>query len=126
MHRTLFNKDHDSFRDAVRQFTERVLAPRHEEMLRRKSIPRDIWQEAGALGILGLSVPEEYGGTGASDFRFNAVADEELAGFSFGVGASLALHTDTCPPYLVELGTEEQKRRWLPGIASGDLISAIT
>ncbi|MDX3520574.1 acyl-CoA dehydrogenase family protein [Streptomyces scabiei] len=125
MDRTLFDKDHDSFRDAVRRFTERVLAPRHEEMLRQKCIPRDIWQEAGALGILGLSVPEEYGGTGAGDFRFNAVADEELAGFSFGVGASLALHTDTCPPYLVELGTEEQKRRWLPGIASGELISAI-
>ncbi|MEU6261147.1 acyl-CoA dehydrogenase family protein [Streptomyces sp. NPDC047043] len=125
MKRTVFDKDHESFREVVRTFAERTLAPRHEEMLERKSIARDIWREAGELGILGLSVPEEYGGSGAGDFRFNAVADEELAGFSFGVGANFALHTDTCPPYLVELGTEEQKHRWLPGVASGDLITAI-
>jgi alkylation response protein AidB-like acyl-CoA dehydrogenase len=107
MHRIIYGKDHESFRTSVRQFAERTLAPRHDEMLARKSIP------------------EEHGGTGAGDFRFNAVADEELAGFSLGVGASIALHTDTCPPYLVELGTDEQKQRWLPGIASGDLISSI-
>ncbi|MFC8435560.1 acyl-CoA dehydrogenase family protein [Streptomyces sp. NPDC057253] len=125
MHRTIFDKDHESLRSAVRTFTERSLAPRHEQMLKDKAIPRDIWLEAGELGILGLSVPEQYGGSGAGDFRFNQVADEELAGFSLGVGANFALHTDTVPPYLVDLGTEEQKHRWLPGIAAGELITAI-
>ena len=125
MHRTIYGQDHEAFRDSVREFVERTLKPRHEEMLQAKSIARDIWKQAGSLGILGLSIPEEYGGTGAGDFRYNAVATEEIAGFSLAVAACLALHADTCPPYLVELGTEDQKARWLPGIAAGELVCSI-
>ena len=125
MHRTIYGQDHEAFRDSVRQFVERTLKPRHEEMLQAKSIARDIWKQAGSLGILGLSIPEKYGGTGAGDFRYNAVATEEIAGFSLAVAACLALHADTCPPYLVELGTEDQKARWLPGIAAGELVCSI-
>ena len=125
MHRTIYGQDHEAFRDSVREFVERTLTPRHEEMLQAKSIARDIWKQAGSLGILGLSIPEEYGGTGAGDFRYNAVATEEIAGFSLAVAACLALHADTCPPYLVELGTEDQKARWLPGIAAGELVCSI-
>ena len=125
MHRTIYGQDHEAFRDSVRQFVERTLKPRHEEMLQAKSIARDIWKQAGSLGILGLSIPEKYGGTGAGDFRYNAVATEEIAGFSLAVAACLALHADTCPPYLVELGTEDQKARWLPGIAAGELVCGI-
>ena len=125
MHRTIYGQDHEAFRDSVRQFVERTLKPRHEEMLQAKSIARDVWKQAGSLGILGLSIPEEYGGTSAGDFRYNAVATEEIAGFSLAVAACLALHADTCPPYLVELGTEDQKARWLPGIAAGELVCGI-
>ena len=125
MHRTIYGQDHEAFRDSVREFVERTLKPRHEEMLQAKSIARDIWKQAGSLGILGLSIPEKYGGTGAGDFRYNAVATEEIAGFSLAVAACLALHADTCPPYLVELGTEDQKARWLPGIAAGELVCGI-
>ena len=125
MHRTIYGQDHEAFRDSVREFVERTLKPRHEEMLQAKSIARDIWKQAGSLGILGLSIPEKYGGTGAGDFRYNAVATEEIAGFSLAVAACLALHADTCPPYLVELGTEDQKARWLPGIAAGELVCSI-
>jgi len=125
VHRTIYGQDHEAFRDSVREFVERTLTPRHEEMLQAKSIARDIWKQAGSLGILGLSIPEEYGGTGAGDFRYNAVATEEIAGFSLAVAACLALHADTCPPYLVELGTEDQKARWLPGIAAGELVCSI-
>ena len=125
MHRTIYDQDHEAFRASVREFAERTLKPRHEEMLQAKSIARDIWKQAGSLGILGLSIPEKYGGTGAGDFRYNAVATEEIAGFSLAVAACLALHADTCPPYLVELGTEDQKARWLPGIAAGELVCGI-
>ena len=125
MHRTIYGQDHEAFRDSVRQFVERTLKPRHEEMLQAKSIARDVWKQAGSLGILGLSIPEKYGGTGAGDFRYNAVATEEIAGFSLAVAACLALHADTCPPYLVELGTEDQKARWLPGVAAGELVCGI-
>jgi alkylation response protein AidB-like acyl-CoA dehydrogenase len=125
MARTIYDEDHELFRDTVRQFVDRTLRPRHEEMLQAKTIPRDIWKEAGSLGILGLAVPEEFGGAGAGDFRFNAVASEEIAAFSLGIGASTSIHADVCPPYFMELGTEEQKHRWLPGIASGELICAI-
>jgi len=125
VHRTIYGQDHEAFRDSVREFVERTLKPRHEEMLQAKSIARDIWKQAGSLGILGLSIPEEYGGTGAGDFGYNAAATEEIAGFSLAVAACLALHADTCPPYLVELGTEDQKARWLPGIAAGELVCGI-
>jgi len=125
VYRTIYGQDHEAFRDSVRQFVERTLTPRHEEMLQAKSIARDVWKQAGSLGILGLSIPEEYGGTGAGDFRYNAVATEEIAGFSLAVAACLALHADTCPPYLVELGTEDQKARWLPGVAAGELVCGI-
>ena len=125
MHRTIYGQDHEAFRDSVREFVERTLKPRHEEMLQAKSIARDIWKQAGSLGILGLSIPEEYGGTSAGDFGYNAAATEEIAGFSLAVAACLALHADTCPPYLVELGTEDQKARWLPGIAAGELVCGI-
>ena len=125
MQRTIYNDDHDLFRDTVRQFVGRTLRPRQEQMLDTKTVAREIWKEAGTLGILGLSIPEEYGGTGAADFRFNAIAAEEIAAFSLGVASCLSIHADVCPPYIVDVGTEDQKHRWLPGIATGELICAI-
>ncbi|USQ76558.1 acyl-CoA dehydrogenase family protein [Ornithinimicrobium cryptoxanthini] len=125
MRRAIFTEDHDAFRDSVRQFIDRTARPRAEEMIREHSIPREVWLEAGRQGLLGLSIPEEYGGSSAQDYRFNAVLAEEQSRLSAAFSSCMGIHSDVCPPYLVAHGTEEQKQRWLPGIATGELIIAI-
>ena len=125
MPRRLYSEEHEDFRAAAREFVERNLKPRVEEMIELKSIPRDIWLEAGKQGLLGLDIPEEFGGAGAEDYRFNAVLAEEWAHFNAATAACFGIHADVCPPYIVDLGTEEQKARWLPGMATGELICAI-
>jgi len=125
MLRTIYGGDHETFRSSVRGFVEKVLRPRHDEMLQSRTVPRDLWKQAGAQGLLGLSIPEEFGGAGTGDFRFNAIVAEEVAAFSLGVAACFGVHSDTCTPYIVELGSAAQKQRWLPGIADGELICSI-
>ena len=125
MPRNVYTEDHEAFRASVREFVDRTLKPRAEEMLEQKVIPRDIWKEAGRQGLLGLDIPEEFGGAGADDYRFNAVAAEEIAAFNAAVSSCFGIHSDVCPPYLVDLGTQEQKQKWLPAMAAGDLICAI-
>ncbi len=125
MPRNLFSEEHEDFRASVREFIERSMTPRVDEMIQLKSIPRDIWLEAGKQGMLGMDIPEQYGGAGAGDYRFNAVLAEEWGAFNAATAACFGIHADVCPPYLVDLGTEEQKQRWLPGMASGELICAI-
>ena len=125
MPRNVYTEDHEAFRASVREFVDRTLKPRAEEMLDQKVIPRDIWKEAGRQGLLGLDIPEEFGGAGADDYRFNAVAAEEIAAFNAAVSSCFGIHSDVCPPYLVDLGTQEQKQKWLPAMAAGDLICAI-
>jgi|SRR5664280_1477280 len=125
MPRNIYTEDHESFRASVHEFVERNLKPRAEEMVALKSIPRDIWLAAGKQGFLGLDIPEEYGGSGAGDYRFNAVCAEEWGAFNAATSACFGIHADVCPPYIVDLGTEEQKQRWLPGIAAGELIIGI-
>ncbi len=125
MPRNIYDEDHEAYRRTVREFVERTLKPRAEEMLEVKTIGRDIWTDAGKQGLFGLGIPEEYGGAGAQDYRFNAVNAEEIAAFNAAVSSSFGIHADVCPPYIVDLGTEEQKQRWLPGMASGELICAI-
>ncbi|MFV0463716.1 MAG: acyl-CoA dehydrogenase family protein [Nostocoides sp.] len=125
MPRNIYTSEHEDFRESVRGFVERILVPRADDMIELKSIPRDIWLEAGKQGLFGLGIPEQFGGAGAEDYRFNAVAAEELAAFNAAVSSCFGIHSDVCPPYLVDLGTPEQQQRWLPGIASGELIAAI-
>jgi len=123
--RHVYGPDHEAYRASAREFVERTLRPRAEDFIEARSIDRAVWQEAGKQGLLGLDIPEEYGGGGAGDFRFNAVVAEELARFNAAVSSSFGIHSDVCPPYVVQLGTEEQKQRWLPGMAAGDLICAL-
>ncbi|MDC5696594.1 acyl-CoA dehydrogenase family protein [Intrasporangium calvum] len=125
MPRNIYDDDHEALRASAREFIDRVMRPRAEEMIRDKVIPRDIWQEAGKQGFFGFDIPEEYGGAGVDDYRFNAVVAEEWAHFNMATSSCFGIHADVCPPYIVDLGTEEQKQRWLPGIASGDLIIGI-
>ncbi|OZC57482.1 acyl-CoA dehydrogenase [Rhodococcus sp. 06-621-2] len=125
MKRSLFEDDHDAFRESAREFVTRTIAPREEKLIEQRFIDRDIWLEAGRNGFLGLEVPEEYGGSGADDYRFNAVLGEELARSSAAVASCFGIHYDIVAPYLVKLTTEEQKKRWLPGFCSGELLTAI-
>ncbi|MGI5159478.1 acyl-CoA dehydrogenase family protein [Microbispora sp. CA-102843] len=125
MRRTIYGEDHEAFRDSVRQFVIRSVAPRAEEFIERRLIDREVWREAGRQGFLGLEVPEEYDGAAAGDYRFNAVLTEELAGVGMALASSFSIHFDVVAPYLVELTTDEQRKRWLPPFCSGEMITAI-
>jgi alkylation response protein AidB-like acyl-CoA dehydrogenase len=120
----LFTAEHEDFRKTARTFFEREVVPHHEQWEKDGIVPRELWLEAGRAGLLCFDVPEEYGGPGIEDFRFNVVLTEEQtrAGAS---GPGFSVHTDIIVPYLTSLGTDEQKRRWLPGCVSGETITAI-
>ncbi len=126
MRRTIFTEEHDMFRDSFRQFVAKEIAPNVEQWERDGIVPRELFAAAGASGFLGTDVPEHYGGGGVDDFRYNLIIGEEVqrAG-SGGAGLGLTLHNDVCLPYFTSLCTEEQKQRWLPGICSGELITAV-
>jgi long-chain-acyl-CoA dehydrogenase len=96
-----------------------------EQFLEEKTIDRAAWLEAGKQGFLGLDVPEEYGGSSVGDYRFNAVFAEEVSKVSASLSSCFGIHYDCSAPYLVDLGTEEQKQRWLPKFCSGELVAAI-
>jgi alkylation response protein AidB-like acyl-CoA dehydrogenase len=126
MRRRLFEAEHDAFRDSVRAFLDKEVIPHLADWEAEGIVPRDLFLRAGASGFLGMAIPEELGGGGVADFRFNAVLGEEVmhAGAA-AAGLGLTLHNDICLPYFLDLATEEQRRRWLPGIASGEAITAI-
>jgi alkylation response protein AidB-like acyl-CoA dehydrogenase len=124
MTREIFDADHEAFRQTVRGFLEREVVPHHEQWEKDGIVPRELWIKAGDLGLLSFDVDEEYGGPGVKDFRYNMVMAEEVT----RVGASglgFPVHTDIIVPYILNLGTDEQKRRWLPGCVSGETITAI-
>jgi alkylation response protein AidB-like acyl-CoA dehydrogenase len=126
MRRTLFAEEHDQFRSSVRTFVEKEVVPAFLDWEAAGIVPRELFTKAGAAGFLGMDVPEAYGGGGVDDFRFNLILGEELAyAGTGGAGLGLTLHNDICLPYFLSLCTEEQKQRWLPGICSGELITAI-
>ena len=122
--RTLFEPEHELFRDSYRAFLERHVAPFHEQWEKDKIVDRGVWLEAGKQGFLGMAVPEEYGGGGNDDFRYNVIITEETTAGRFS-GLGFPLQNDIIAPYLLRLATEEQKQRWLPGFCSGELITAI-
>jgi long-chain-acyl-CoA dehydrogenase len=124
MRRTIFEPEHDAFRESVRAFCDKEIVPHHKEWEAAGIVPRELWLEAGKQGFLGFMVPEEYGGGGQRDFRFNAVLIEELTRCGAS-GPGFGVHTDINSAYLLDLATDEQKARWLPGFASGELITAI-
>ncbi len=123
--RTLFEDDHELFRESVRSFVVKEVLPKRDQHRAKRLIDRDTWRKAGELGFLGLGVPAQYGGTDIDDFRFNAVLNEELARIGVGYASSIGIQVDIVAPYLIRLTTEEQKQRWLPGFCSGDIVTAI-
>ena len=126
MNRNLFGTDHELFRSSAREFVEREVSPYVAEWEREGLVDKEMFRRAGQAGLLGMAVPEAYGGGGVSDFRFNAVVVEELVkGDALGAGMCITLHNDVVSPYFIELANESQSERWLPGIASGELMTAI-
>lgn len=123
--RTGFTDEHELFRESVATFVAREIHPRREAIRDARRIPREVWRRAGEQGLLGLLVPEEFGGADVRDFRFNAVLQEELARAGLAYASAFQVHADVVAPYLVELGTREQHERWLPGFCSGELVTAI-
>jgi len=124
MEQHLYEPVHAEFRSLCREFLAREAVPHHAAWEKAGLVDREVWRKAGAAGLLGLDVDEEYGGGGQRDFRFNAVLVEEIirAGCS---GLGFGLHNDVVAPYLTELTTPEQRKRWLPGFCAGDLVTAI-
>ncbi len=126
MDRTSFDDEHEMFRKAFRTFLEREMAPHRDEWTEAEIVPPEVFRKAGASGFLAPAVPEEHGGAGATDFRYSQVIVEELCQADLlPHGLGMTLHNDVCLPYFLDYCNEEQKQRWLPGIASGDLITAV-
>ncbi|MFG2799742.1 acyl-CoA dehydrogenase family protein [Streptomyces pseudovenezuelae] len=124
MRRTIFTAEHELFRETARTFYLRECAPYAEQWERDGQVSRAAWAAAGKAGLIGWQFPEEYGGQGIRDFRYNAIMAEEMAATS-SVGIGLGLQNDVLPPYLMHLTTPEQKARWLPGVISGETICAL-
>jgi alkylation response protein AidB-like acyl-CoA dehydrogenase len=124
--RTLFERQHEEFRGTVGEFIERQIATNNDQWTKAGIVPRSLFARAGSARLLATAIPSRYGGRGARDFRFNQVLGEELAAGGFAaVGLGLTLHTDICTPYLLNLATEQRQDRWLRGVGSGTLITAI-
>jgi acyl-CoA dehydrogenase len=122
--RPLLTEEHEAFRQTVRTFVEKEVLPHHAQWEQDGIVPRELWTKAGEQGLLCFDVPEEYGGPGVRDFRYNMVMAEELTKVGAN-GPGFPVHTDIIVPYITSLGTDEQKRRWLPGCVSGETITAI-
>lgn len=124
MKRHLMTTSHDQFRSMVRSFIDREVLPNREQWDALGHPPREFFHKLGELGVLGMCIPEEYGGGGESSFAYNAIVFEEVAraGVSFG---SFTVHSCVALPYVLEYATNEQKRQWLPGMSDGTLMTAI-
>jgi len=122
----VFDDTHDLFRQSFRSFVEAEMTPHVESWERAGIMDRSVYANAGEHGFVGMSIPEEHGGGGTKDFRFNAIIGDELARANIGGGGlGVTLHNDITTPYFIEYCNPEQAQRWLPGIASGELITAI-
>lgn len=121
--RTLFNEEHEAFRDTVRRFIDKEIAPYHAQWEEAGIVPRELWLKAGAAGMLCCTVPEEYGGLGL-DYLFDVIVFEEMARSGF-TGPGFLIHCDLVATYIKSFGTEEQKRHWLPRMVSGEAIGSL-
>ena len=124
MRRTIFEEDHQDFRDSVRAFLLKEAVPHTERWEANGLVDREFWTKAAAQGMVVFAAPEEHGGAGLSDFRFNAVIDEQVA-LTGAVGDNFNLTNDIAAPYFLDLTTPEQQARWLPELTSGAKIPAI-
>ena len=124
MDRTIFEEEHQMFRDSVRSFVKNEIAPHAERWNEQGMVDREAFLKAGEMGILCMWVPEEFGGIGMSDFRYEQIVNEEVTRFG-DPGVFFTLHSRLVGPYIGTFGTDEQKKRWLPKCVSGESILAI-
>ena len=124
-YRPIYNEDHESFRESVREFLNREVWPNVDDFAASRGVTRELWLAAGKQGYLGLEVAEQYGGSAAGDYRFNTVLIEELAAVNMALASLMSIHFDVVAPYLVNLTTQEQRERWLPGVVAGEIVTAI-
>jgi alkylation response protein AidB-like acyl-CoA dehydrogenase len=126
MRRDLFEEEHEALRSSFRAWLDKEVVLHHLEWERAGIVPHELFAAAGRHGFLGMAIPEQYGGGGVDDFRYNLVIGEEVQAAGVGgAGLGLTLHNDICLPYFLRYCTDEQRERWLPGIASGELVTAI-
>jgi alkylation response protein AidB-like acyl-CoA dehydrogenase len=121
--RTLFSAEHEAFRDSFRRFVDKEIAPHHEAWEEQGYVDRTVWDKAGENGFLCATLPEQYGGSGA-DKLYSVIQMEEIARGGY-TGIGYGLHSEIVAPYILHYGTEEQKQRWLPKLASGEMVGAI-
>ena len=126
MRRDLFDEEHELFRRSFRRWLDKEVVPHYLEWEDAQIVPHELFSAAGEHGFLGMAVPTEHGGGGDDDFRYNLVIGEEIqhAGVN-AAGLGITLHNDICLPYFLRYCEDEQRERWLPGIASGELVTAI-
>jgi acyl-CoA dehydrogenase len=124
LRRRIYHEDHEQFRELVRKFLAKDVVPNYSDWEKAGAPPKEFYRRAGELGILGIQIPETYGGGGQATFKFNAVLSEEAFRACVGLG-SLRVHMDVVLPYLLRFANSTQKQRWLPGMASGELMTAI-
>ena len=122
--RDIFTAEHEDFRKTVRSFMEKEVTPFHDQWEKDGIVPREIWTKAGELGLLCFDVPEEYDGPGVDDFRYNVIISEEQARAGAN-GLGFSVHSDIIVPYITTIANDEQKKRWLPGCVSGEIITAV-
>ena len=124
MQRNLFTEDHEAFRGLARDFVEKEVVPHYPEWEKGGRMPRDVFKQMGALGMLGMAIPEEYGGGGAPDYRYNVVMQEEAARALVTL-STVRTQLEVILPYFLHYANEEQRKRWFPGLAAGTLLTAI-
>jgi alkylation response protein AidB-like acyl-CoA dehydrogenase len=124
MSKSFYTEEHQMFRESVRKFCQEEIAPYHHEWEKAGQVPKELWLKAGENGFLCFDVPEEYGGLGLKDFRYNMILNEELVKVH-ATGPGFALQNDIVVPYFLNYATEEQKKKYLPQMVSGELIVAI-
>ncbi|MEV6336678.1 acyl-CoA dehydrogenase family protein [Nocardia vinacea] len=124
MRRDIFTPDHEAFRQLAREFIDKEVVPHYPDWERAGQMPREIFERMGELGLLGTAIPEEYGGGGMRDYRFNAVLQEE-AYRALVTLSTVRTQIDVILPYFLEYADAEQRDRWFPGLACGKLLTAI-
>jgi len=124
--RTIFESEHDLFRESFKQFVEKEIVPNNNDWEDNGIVDRSLFEIAGTNGFLGIDIPQDFGGGGIEDYRFNQIMQEEFDMAGVAAAASgIGLHNDICIPYFLEFCSQEQRERWLPGLASGKYITAI-
>ncbi|MEU1983021.1 acyl-CoA dehydrogenase family protein [Nocardia sp. NPDC019395] len=124
MRRDLFTPDHEAFRDLAREFIEKEIVPNYPEWEKQGQMPREVFRQLGGLGLLGTAIPEEYGGMGTRDYRYNVVLQEE-AQRALVTLSTVRTQLDVILPYFLEYADRDQRARWFPGLADGSLLTAV-